>query len=84
MLVSYCKDEFPTDYVPTIFENYSFNVSVDNKNICLGLWDTAGQDEYERLRPLSYQNADIFIICLSVDHKPSLENATQKWYTELQ
>ena len=39
---SYCKDEFPTDYVPTIFENYSANVTVDEKNITLGLWDTAG------------------------------------------
>ena len=39
---SYCKDEFPTDYVPTIFENYNVNVTVDDKNVLLGLWDTAG------------------------------------------
>ena len=54
IILSYCKDEFPKEYVPTIFENYSANVNVDNKNITLGLWDTAGQEEYERLRPLSY------------------------------
>ena len=51
---------------------------VDNKNITLGLWDTAGQEEYERLRPLSYQNTNIFLIVLSVIAKESLENATQK------
>ena len=47
-------DEFPKDYVPTIFENYDAEVSLDGKKIRLGLWDTGGQDEYERLRPLSY------------------------------
>jgi len=51
-------------------------VHVDNKNITLGLWDTAGQEEYERLRPLSYQNTNIFLIVLSVISKNSLENAT--------
>ena len=84
MLVSYTSDKFPTEYVPTIFENYSANVKVDNQNITLSLWDTAGQEDYGELRKLSYPQADVFLIVFSVVEPNSLENALKKWLPELQ
>jgi len=47
------------------------------------LWDTAGQEEYERLRLLSYPGTDIFLLALAVDNKVSFRNAAIKWIPEL-
>lgn len=65
-LRSYTQDKFPTEYVPTVFDNYAATVKVDSRMINLGLWDTAGQEEYNRLRPLAYPNCDVFLIVFSV------------------
>jgi len=83
LLISYAKKEFPKDYIPTVFDNYVVNLTAGDQNIELGLWDTAGQEEYDRLRPLSYANANVFLLCFSVVSPVSFENVTAKWYPEL-
>merc|ERR1719436_1684089 len=57
---------------------------VDGKPINLGLWDTAGQEDYDRLRPLSYPQTDVFLVCFSVISMNSYENVKSKWVPEIQ
>lgn len=64
--------------VPRSFDNYSAKVMVDNKPISLGLWDTAGQEDYDRLRPLSYPQTDVFLVCFSIVSPPSFDNVLSK------
>ena len=49
----------------------------------LHLWDTAGQEDYDRLRPLHYPSTDVFVICFSVDSPDSLQNVRHIWLPEL-
>jgi len=83
LLISYSTNTFPTEYVPTVFDNYSTNVMVDSNVITLGLWDTAGQEDYDQIRPLSYPKTDLFLATFNVVHRPSFENVRTKWYPEL-
>jgi len=84
LLMSYTENRFPVEYVPTIFDNFTTGVEVDGKLINLALWDTAGQEEYARLRTLSYPETDVFIICYSVVAPDSYHNVQQKWAPEVQ
>ncbi len=70
MLYMVSKGTFPETHVPTIMETEVVKVApatrpghVAPPPIDLVVWDTAGQEDYDRLRPLAYGKTDVFLVC---------------------
>ncbi|KAI5214460.1 hypothetical protein E4T41_09895 [Aureobasidium subglaciale] len=64
-------------------KNYVHDIFIDNVHVELSLWDTAGQEEFDRLRSLSYDDTHAIMLCFSVDSPDSLENVESKWVAEI-
>jgi len=84
ILVTYSTENFPTKHVPTVFDNFEDDVVVEGEKIVMELWDTAGQEEYDRLRPICYKDCGCFIICYSINNLDSLKNIRRKWIPEIE
>ena len=85
LLITYTTNIFPGEHVPTVGHYYDFPVTVmiDGKPFTLGLCDTQGQEEFDRLRPLSYPQTDVFLVCFSIVIPSSYENVREKWIPEI-
>ena len=91
MIICYTQDEndedendgFPEGYIPTVFDAYKGNMNYDGRDVTLHVWDTAGQEDLSRLRPLAYPNANCFLVCFSLVDRDSLKNACNTWRNEV-
>ncbi|OAF70814.1 Cell division control protein 42 [Intoshia linei] len=83
LLITYTSQTFPGHYIPTVFDNYSAAENFEGQPVTIGLWDTAGQEDYDRLRPLSYPQTDVFLVCFNVVSPVTFSNVTRKWTPEL-
>ncbi|XP_064235747.1 rho-related GTP-binding protein RhoF isoform X2 [Aotus nancymaae] len=78
LLMVYSQGSFPEHYAPSVFDKYTASVTVGSKEVTLNLYDTAGQEDYDRLRPLSYQNTHLVLICYDVMNPTSYDNVLIK------
>jgi len=83
LLYVYNNGEFPEEYVPTVFENVAKNATYKGRSVTLRLYDTAGQEEYDRLRPLSYPGTNIVLLCFSVAQRSTYDSISSKWAPEV-
>ena len=83
LLITYTTKRFPAEYEPTVFDNYSVTVMINGEPYTLGLHDTAGQEDYDIVRPLSYPQTDVFVACFSVVSQSSFEALREKWIPEI-
>ncbi len=52
--------------IPSQRFDESVDVMVGGERCTLYLGDTAGGEDYHRLRPLEYMHTDVFLLCFSV------------------
>eukprot|EP01114_Cavostelium_apophysatum_P013346 TRINITY_DN3211_c0_g1_i1.p1 TRINITY_DN3211_c0_g1~~TRINITY_DN3211_c0_g1_i1.p1 ORF type:complete len:885 (+),score=252.80 TRINITY_DN3211_c0_g1_i1:27-2657(+) len=82
-----CPDVVYKGYVPAVFDNQVVDLTAVSANeihsIQLGLWDTSGHEEFERLRPLSYANTNVFLLCFSIVDPPTFESISTRWFPEI-
>lgn len=83
ILVAFTTKCLPEAAAPSIFDNYSVQFKVEGQDVELQLWDTPGQEDYKKLRPLSYTQTDIFIAVFSLVSVTSLENIENMWIPEI-
>ncbi|XP_023415320.1 rho-related GTP-binding protein RhoD isoform X3 [Loxodonta africana] len=74
LLMVFAEGDFPENYTPTVFERYNVNLQIKGKPVHLQIWDTAGQDDYDRLRPLFYPDANVLLLCFDVTSPYSFNN----------
>ncbi|XP_051001790.1 rho-related GTP-binding protein RhoD isoform X2 [Acomys russatus] len=83
LMMVFADGSFPESYNPTVFERYHVNLQIKGKPVQLQIWDTAGQDDYDRLRPLFYPDVNVLLLCFDVTNPNSFDNISTRWYPEV-
>ena len=83
LVASYISDEFPEHYIPTVFDAHKGTIAFRNEQKTLIIWDTAGQEDLNKLRVMAYPHTSCFLVCFNLTDKKSLESACTTWKDEL-
>ena len=83
LLYSYITNKPVSEYTPTVFDNYEVTVMIDCELYTLQLSNPPGQEDYASLRPLSYPQTDVFLVCYSVVSPSSYESVKETWVPEI-
>ncbi|XP_003963138.1 rho family GTPase 1b [Takifugu rubripes] len=83
MLQVLAKDCYPETYVPTVFENYTACLELEEQRVELSLWDTSGSPYYDNVRPLCYSDSDAVLLCFDISRPDTVDSSLKKWKTEI-
>ena len=79
LTITYTTGTFPEEYIPTVIDSATADVTVDGKTVCLEIWDTAGHNGYDRLRPFAYMISDVVFLCFDIKDMNSFLNVKERW-----
>ena len=80
----YSNDTFVENPPSTTGGSYSEKfVTIDNKDIQLNLWDTAGQEKFRAIGKHFYKDAYIIIMVYDISKKDTFEEIKEIWYPDV-
>lgn len=78
LLCVFATGTLPNEFVPAVFESYVADLELDGRQVEFALWDTMDQEDYDRLRPLSYSNSHVILLCYAIDMFESLKSVMER------
>ncbi|KAL3873222.1 hypothetical protein ACJMK2_036363 [Sinanodonta woodiana] len=83
LLMSYATDQFPTQHVPSVFDNYAGSICLSRKQYSLQLIDTHDERRSAENNRCIYHGTDVFVVCFSVVNPESFTNVERKWVPDI-
>ena len=65
-------------------KNLQKQIQINDKEIILELWDTAGSEKYRALTKLLYNNTSAVIFVYDITEEKSFEELKNFWYKEIE
>jgi len=82
LLTRYSTGSFPAEYIPSVCDISYNSLEYEDQAVTLQLVDTGGQEDYDRVRPLSYSDTDVFLVLFSLTSRASLRRTEETWKPE--
>lgn len=83
LIKTHTEGEFPSSIIGEVVERKHTNILIDGNNVELDIFDTNEDFGYDRIRPLSYPNTDVVMICFDLSNKGSFDRVFERWYPEI-
>ena len=87
LFTTYFTGSFSEEYVPTVSDNFSREIEYNDagvtKMVNFSVWDTGGLAEYDKIRHISYAQANVFLVCFSIKNRKTFESVGKKWIPEV-
>ena len=83
LLSRFCEGKFLEDTRPTIgIDHLTYDTTIDQKQISVHFWDTAGQEKYRGLTAAYYKNVHGVVIVYDITARRSYDNV-ENWLQQM-
>ena len=83
LLMKFSKQDIRNEFIPSVLDLYTEEKNLTGTPYKITFCDTAGSSDYERIRPLAYEQANFVFVVYSCVNPPSFSSVTSTWLPEI-